>query len=137
MTLQPSGSGPSMPKPPLEYLPLAWLDVLAVIAYARRHEEVLRLLVSYPAPKPRSTFNLLDLMALGTRVAAAGRYAEHSDPESGRFLCEASLSQEMVKLAPTRCTDECPTSRYDKDQWVSFDDPETIKAKVEFANQVG
>lgn len=76
---------------PLESLPPAWLDVLAVIAYARRHEEVLRLLVTYPAPRPRSTFNLLDFMALGIRVAAAGKYAEHSNPEAGRLLCEARL----------------------------------------------
>lgn len=75
----------------MESLPPAWLDNLAVIAYARRHEEVLRLLVAYPAPKPRSTFNLLDFMALGTRVAAAGKYAKHSNPEAGRLLCEARL----------------------------------------------
>lgn len=75
----------------MESLPPPWLDNLAVIAYARRHEEVLRLLVTYPAPEPRSTFNLLDFMALGTRVAAAGKYAEHSNPEAGRLLCEARL----------------------------------------------
>lgn len=77
---------------PLESLPPAWLDVLAVIAYARRHEEVLRLLVTYPAPQPRSTFNLLGSRALGTRVSAAGNYAEHSTPEAGcRLLCEVRL----------------------------------------------
>ena len=27
--------------------------------------------------------------------------------------------------------------RYDKDQWVSFDDEETLKWKVEFANSQG
>ncbi|KAK0750608.1 hypothetical protein B0T18DRAFT_389998 [Schizothecium vesticola] len=76
---------------PLESLPPAWLDVLAVIAYARRHEEVLRLLVTYPAPQPRSTFNLLDYMALRTRVAATGKYAEHPTPGADRLLCEARL----------------------------------------------
>ncbi|KAK1832987.1 hypothetical protein QBC39DRAFT_347332 [Podospora conica] len=73
---------------PLESLPPRWLDVLAVIAYARRHLDVLRLLVTHPAPQPRSTFDLLG-RSPPTRLASPNpMYFEHSSLEEGRRLCE-------------------------------------------------
>jgi hypothetical protein len=59
---------------PLVTLPPRWRDLLAVIAYARRHLAALQHLVTYPAPSTKSTFDLLTADIISTRQRPTPSY---------------------------------------------------------------
>ncbi|KAK1756636.1 hypothetical protein QBC47DRAFT_460398 [Echria macrotheca] len=75
----------------LDALPKRWLDLLAIIAYARRQPDTLKLLLSYPAPTPKSTFDLLTAWVIMLRKSAPDTVFEHSRPVGRAKLCEIQL----------------------------------------------
>lgn len=71
---------------PLKSLPPRWVDILAVIAYARRHVAVLQHLATYPAPPTKSTFDLLGLIVLKSRLRGSTDFQHSADSAENRLV---------------------------------------------------
>ncbi|KAJ9157851.1 hypothetical protein NKR23_g744 [Pleurostoma richardsiae] len=70
----------------LESLPPRWVDILAVIAYARRHVAVLQHLVTYPAPSTKSTFDLLGQLITSSRQHPSMDFQHSSDSAENKLI---------------------------------------------------
>lgn len=70
---------------PLASLPPRWLDILAIIAYARQHIEVLKHLVTYPAPSTKSTFDVLSLPAVWRKEGRSMCFVHSPDDSENRI----------------------------------------------------
>ncbi len=71
---------------PLNTLPPRWVDILAVIAYARRYVAVLQHLATYPTPPTKSTFDLLGSIVLTSWLRGSTDFQHSADTAENRLV---------------------------------------------------